>query len=781
MAVYKKQASAKSSTGTMDFRQVHEQERSCLSLSADLKTPDGVGLALSGGGIRSASFSLGVLQVLLNEDLFKRIDYVATVSGGGYLGAALSWWLHLASTDSGLPDEKTEHEEGVAGDVTVGQRRYEAFREQFGSKVKGARTLNNADLRSPWNALNWLSYIRQHGNYLLPPRVGYAALIATALRVCLYSFSVYAGTLVGVFALLRVVQCYWDTWERSFPILRSMPRDVVGVAAALDMAPDPLVRFGLLLALFSGGLLVAMNVLYGPATWLTSLWGVFTTNNLYIARTHFRKYSGGILAVAVVGLLVASVPWLYSIIQEHFSVWLAAVPSLGLGTLGSIIQFVQGRTRQKTSGWGAQIRLIVTAALVSYGLLLSAYAIAQTSKHPLLLAQVTLVCAIVFGFFVNINFAGWSRLYRDRLMEAFLPNLETVATNDWQPATQADAQSVSDLRGRVTSTGELKAVTVGSCPRPLHLINCNVVLIDSPKDLYRNRGGDNFVISPLCSGSNATGWIATEMLGDGAVSLATAMAISGAAANPNTGPDGAGVTRNRLVSFLMSLFNVRLGYWMANPAQVKGKPRNRPNLWFPGLFQGLFGRGLSERASFVELTDGGHYDNTGIYELVRRRTRLIIVAQASCDPSFTMQDLANVIEKVRVDFSAFIEFKDAEFSLNALRPPEKPGAPAASGFAIGRVRYPKGNTTSADYDEGYIVYLQAAPIREMPSDVTSYWWRHKSFPNDTTADQFFTEANLEAYRELGYAAANAFYRSVIGVAHGESNQAQIRAILKAAA
>lgn len=116
---------------------------------------------------------------------------------------------------------------------------------------------------------------------------------------------------------------------------------------------------------------------------------------------------------------------------------------------------------------------------------------------------------------------------------------------------------------------------------------------------------------------------------------------------------------------------------------------------------------------------------------------------------------------MRVDFSVFMEFTDQVYTLNALCPKsgENP-EPAVRGFALGRIRYPKGSATSPEYDEGCIVYIQAVPTALMPSDVESYWRRHEHFPNDTTADQFFIEENLEAYRELGYAVAGAFYRAM---------------------
>jgi hypothetical protein len=126
-----------------------------------------------------------------------------------------------------------------------------------------------------------------------------------------------------------------------------------------------------------------------------------------------------------------------------------------------------------------------------------------------------------------------------------------------------------------------------------------------------------------------------------------------------------------------------------------------------------------------------------------------------------MDDLANVIEKVRVDFSVFIEFNNPATDIAGLRPrTAQQRAQSKRGYAVGRVRYPKGGPTSSEFDDGLIVYLQAVPIDAMPTDVDSYWRRNLQFPNDTTADQFFDEDNLEAYRELGYAIASQMHEAL---------------------
>jgi hypothetical protein len=274
--------------------------------------------------------------------------------------------------------------------------------------------------------------------------------------------------------------------------------------------------------------------------------------------------------------------------------------------------------------------------------------------------------------------------------------------------------------------------------------------VGARQDRFRGRGGDSFVLSPKFCGSSATGWIETRFLGDGHFTLATAVAASGAAASPHAGVAGRGITRNPLVSLLLSLTNVRLGYWIRNPRASRAPKRWHkwfpPNLLAPGIRQGLFGSGTTEKAFFIELTDGGHFDNTGIYELVRRRVKVIVLSQASQDTAYAMEDLANTIQRVRVDFGVHIRFLSETYPLDVLRP-QQLGAVVKRGWAVGTIKYPGAQ------QQGVILYLQASPVNGMNADTMSYWRRNVEFPNQTTADQFFDEEQLEAYRELGMAIA----------------------------
>jgi hypothetical protein len=393
------------------------------------------------------------------------------------------------------------------------------------------------------------------------------------------------------------------------------------------------------------------------------------------------------------------------------------------------------------------------------------------------IALILIVAVSVLGFFCNANYLSLGSMYRDRLMEMFMPNKSAIDATDWEPATEAECVRISDLR----------ADGIKGKYRLFHLVSCNVILTDAVRDSFRGRGGDSFAFSPLYSGSSATGWARSDLVGGRWMSLATAMATSGAAANPDAAVAGAGFTRNRLVAFLMWVFNVRLGYWLRNPRDIPDNGRERvtwpPNFWIPGLWQGLLGRGLDENASHVQLSDGGHFDNTGLYELIRRRVSVIVLSQASADPNYQMDDLANAIERVRADFGVHIRFDIPGYGPTPIRPVLPTDADgkvktlemyAPRGYALARIYYPKlvphgeqsqsqGQTAGwTHWDHGYLLYLQSTRIKAIKDrvDIDSYARMHPEFPNESTANQFFDEDQVEAYRELGMEITQQAFREI---------------------
>jgi len=367
--------------------------------------------------------------------------------------------------------------------------------------------------------------------------------------------------------------------------------------------------------------------------------------------------------------------------------------------------------------------------------------------------------SVVTGSIVNLNYVSLHRMYRDRLMETFMPNLDVVRGGGrkgakWDLATEADRAQLETLCG-----GNVE----GRFPGPYHLINANVILVNSEHSSFRGRGGDNFILSPLWCGSDATGWRRTRAYmksgAGGGMTLGTAMAISGAAVNSHAGVAGKGPTRNRLVSFLLALLNLRLGHWARNPDRRPRFLAATPNYFVPGL-RGLRGSGFEETKSFVELTDGGHFENLGLYELIRRRCKFIVACDAGQDRDFAFGDLGNAIERVRVDFGANIRFPDDATDLANLLPGSagdslyvrKYGL-AKHGFAIGTIYYAD-DARDTGPREGTLVYIKSTLIKGLPADVYGYKSANPNFPDQSTVDQFFDEEQFEAYRELGYRLGN---------------------------
>jgi len=288
-------------------------------------------------------------------------------------------------------------------------------------------------------------------------------------------------------------------------------------------------------------------------------------------------------------------------------------------------------------------------------------------------------------------------------------------------------------------------------PVPYHLINTNIILVESAIAKFRGRGGDNFILSSQYSGSNATGWRKTEEFCDGNITLPTAVAISGAAISPDAGVAGKGLTTNVWVSVLMSIFNLRLGYWASNPDPVRQSNQDKiPSYLIPGFWEVLRRNKMNETAEFVHLSDGGHFENLALYELFRRKARLIIVCDASADANYEFADLANAIEKARVDFGVQVDISKED--LKKLTPATKPDQQemdypvAEQSYLLARVYY---NDDEAGGEPARLIYIKTTLSKNVGADIHGYKRVNPTFPDQTTADQFFDEVQLEAYRELG--------------------------------
>lgn len=190
---------------------------------------------------------------------------------------------------------------------------------------------------------------------------------------------------------------------------------------------------------------------------------------------------------------------------------------------------------------------------------------------------------------------------------------------------------------------------------------------------------------------------------------------------------------------------------------------------------------LNENSCLLSLSDGGHFENLGLYELVRRRLKFIIVCDGTADPGFRFTDLANALEKIRADFGALILFDDP--GIEALVPTSKPhskqrntdGGPAMRraerGYLTAKIRY-------ANNDEGTLIYLTTTFFKCLSADLYGYRRTRPEFPDEPTSDQFFDESQFEAYRELGYQTAYLMTRDPAIVAN-QNVKNTIRAVAAA--
>jgi hypothetical protein len=227
------------------------------------------------------------------------------------------------------------------------------------------------------------------------------------------------------------------------------------------------------------------------------------------------------------------------------------------------------------------------------------------------------------------------------------------------------------------------------------------------------------------------GFTSTEKFGgtDGQPTLGQAISVSGAAASPNMGYHTSAV-----MAFMMTLFNVRLGWWFPNPRQ---SGINSPSPWFSlrYLLMELFG-GADDKSKYLAISDGGHFENLAAYELVKRKCRVIVISDGECDVDLQFSGLGTLIRMCYVDFGAKISI-----DVGAIRRAE--GASWSNKrWAVGRIQY-------ADGSRGTLIYFKASMTGSEDTPILQYQASHETFPHESTGNQFYKEDQFESYRSLG--------------------------------
>jgi hypothetical protein len=623
-----------------------------------------VGLGLSGGGVRSATFCLGVTQVLADRDLLKDVDFLSTVSGGGYVGSFLT-----ARLGHGEPHTDVGHPHGP----------------------------DSAPIR----------YLRQHAKYL------------TAIDLK-ERWSMVTATLAGMIL----------NWTAPLFLLALAALISLGIAACIGEPP-----WLLLLAIF------------GSATILGLVH--------YAGRIRFGRGSGAaggtLLGAAAALTLFIALCWMLTIaygavvamFKNNEATWsIAGLVAAGTAAFPTIVRFIPILKKPSLRTYVLKAGLLVAGLVIPFGGIGIFYLLYYLGTLPaapdlqaawwspwgytrggLIVLGAIAVCsgAVALGL-LNVNLTAPHRLYRGHLARTFVQRDE----NDPTPIP-------------------LTAINPGDSA-PYHLINTTVNLPSSTHVALRERRGDFFLFSKQWCGAPSTGYHPTTQwtTNDAPADLATAMAVSGAAASSHMG-----LASMPTLTALLTFLNVRLGFWIL-------RPDRNPAIKTPGfacLIREMTGVAMSEKQNWLNLSDGGHIENMGIYELLRRRCKFIISIDGEADPLSTFQGHLTLVRHAQIDFGVRIDPR-----LGELRP-DLTSKYSQTHSMFCRIHYPAmGDAPAAT---GLILYIKLSVTGNESELIRRYRTVNADFPHETTLDQFFDEEQFEAYRQLGVHVAEGLFNPAL--------------------
>lgn len=601
-------------------------------INPDAEVRDLSGLALSGGGIRSATFALGVVTELARRGILAQVDYLSTVSGGGYLGAFLS-------TIAGVSDPTTSKASHP-----------QSLEEVFGDDLKG----ETGPIRS----------IRNHSRFLTE---GGLKTIAEIVWLVVLGI-VTTGLFLAPYLLVLAVVVHKLAVSPNGAIAGSLLFALSGVVLTHLCQ-----RFGIK----AGEKVGAAIGLLGLSASVVLATTVAATSNPLVLRT-----------ASVVALLLLVVSAAISILIDSRTYW-------------------------------AKISRASVSALLLVAVLSGVVGLATVTDQHAIAAVLTAAALLLYASFaVDINLASPHRFYRDRLASAYLLVADSGGVRNAEPVPK-----LSELNSKPGA--------------PYHLINTTQNLPTSPDRSLRGRKSDFFLFSKHYCGSLASGYQSTadwERVNTD-LDLATAMAVSGAALSPNMGALGSPATRQ-----VLAALNVRLSYWLRRPNAKSLLAR--PVSWFYYLRE-LFGR-INESLAFVNVSDGGHIENLGVYELLRRQCKFVVAVDGEADPDRAFRGLLTLAQLAAIDFGIRLEP-----DLTYLRAGEN-GVGKAH-FEVFRIAYPNGVL-------GCMLYIKASLTGNESEYLKRYQADNPAFPHESTAKQVYSERQFEAYRSLGQHIATDLFR-----------------------
>lgn len=717
------------------------------------------GLALSGGGIRSASFCLGALQALDNAGALKNIDYLSTVSGGGYIGTCLSAAMTHAKGDFPFTSSLTQDEPYPVQHI----RNHSNYLFPHGSinvfynvAIYLRGLLANALLILPW-----LLVLAAITIFFKPDSESLHVSIRGTFPAA-FNADHFGATLIAlcVFGLLLLIWGLWrsldiTSWEAEIDI--GSPWTLVSAIVLILLLfivfceLQPFVLDGIFKSAARPG-----GIFSSFVGWLQALAAVLAPFSAAVA--FFSRSFGRLLKQ---GAERPSLAALASRAAGRAAVYIAGAAIPFLLWMAYLYLCFAGIKDVNISGYHAPLWLSDV----------SQRWFGDTPPFGTPIAWFYLATGVVL-FLLSLllapNANSLHRLYRDRLSKAFLFDPTRIEGRRSGTGFKRESVSISGLAAdeqlkyedfELAPIDRLKLSEISWVDAPFHLINTALNIQGSKYANRRGRNADFFVFSPKFIGSSATQYVKTKEFEDGVpeLDLATAMAVSGAAASSNMGASSI-----KALTPTLAILNIRLGYWVANPRQLAQD--RKPSSVFASVFdqfyflQELLGL-MRESSGTIYLTDGGHIENLGIYELLRRRCQLIIAVDAEADPEMSFRSLVALQRYARIDLGVLIdlpwaEIRDAtraaseEIAKSGGLPPN--AAPHGPHCAVGKITYPQDR-------EGILLYVKSSITGDENDYIVDYKRRFPSYPHETTADQLFSEEQFEVYRALGFHAVNELF------------------------
>jgi hypothetical protein len=819
------------------------------------------GLALSGGGIRSATFSLGLLRGLAREKLLSRFDVLSTVSGGGYVGSLLGRLY-----DRERPDAQQITNPSV---VAAADRVEKAM----------------ADGESTW--FGW--WLRSNGRYLAPAgfadrlfaitiylrnllalhfEYGLLAVIAGCLLAALdlgvwqgiaaVGYSPHPPALFDWLTLLKpwlptawlvlavvlpialhLVFAYWDSqWVarqfRWYCLGKAFVSATLLVAALqirdmtqLSTAGDDTVA---LVNLLPGLAAVIVLLLATSALQARLMWRyLLDKNKKQVARGEPEKdalaemrnqltrqlmWCVGISLLILALGIAERLAWLLAFDTQVFETFdlgiLLAVVSGVAQALMLSLGSTKGREQQPASPasrvvphllqlagyllavalfvWWVSLVLKVSFDPVFPNFIKSDGAPTDVIQPRFNAGWLTLLC--IFGptaLYVvatgsNLGFLNLSSLhtfYKARLVRSYLgatnnsrfsgrgakSALETIDENELTTSSIRNVGKVAP--GDDVSLADYKPHLAGG---PVHIINTCVNQTADPKGRLFNRDRKGLLLSVRAGGDSRLsleGW-RSEFQGIGKLSVGGWMAISGAAAAP-----GLGARTQRGLAALLTFAGVRLGYWLS-----RDERDGSAGSGYSFIRRALTGMASKSGALLQELSatfgagpkdnwyisDGGHFENTGVYPLLLERASVIVLADCGADPGYSFEDVENLVRKARIDLDITITFRQPrELSSLDSRITQSPAGgwcdslgyfgtlqdlardDNESCLALATVEYPG----APSFKPAILILVKPNTCTSVSMDVANYKRQNPLFPQEPTGDQFFSESQWESYFSLG--------------------------------